>query len=105
MKAKKARKRLTVVDELLAEVIEGYTADGKGVHQLLDSARKAVGNAMTSLQKPVAKKTPVSAATPGQRTLPPGRKKRLPAAGKKRSVIAKSKDLEAMSARTLHQTA
>jgi len=104
MKAKKARKRLVEVDELLAEVIEGYTVDGNGVHDLLDSARKAVGNAITGLEKPAAKKIAVSATTSAQRRQPAERRKRLPLEAKKRA-IAKSTDLEAVSGRPLHQTA
>jgi hypothetical protein len=103
MKAKKARKRLVEVDGLLADVIEKYRVDGNGVHELLDSARKSVASAMTSLDQPAVKTSPKAAATPGQRRSP--NRKRLSAAAKKRWADAGSKGVSSLSSRTLHQTA
>jgi len=105
MKAKKARKRLVEVDGLLADVIEKYRVDGNGVHELLDSARKSVATAMTSLDKPAVKNTPKTDATPGQRRLSTANRKRLSATAKKRWADAGNKGVSTVSNRTLHQTA
>lgn len=105
MKVKKARRRLQEADGLLAKVIEGYTTAGTAVRELLDSAKQAVANAMTGLQKPPAKKPPAAAATPGQRRLSPAGRKRLSLAAKKRWAIAKSKGIHAVTGRPLHKTA
>ena len=104
MKTKKARKRLSEADELLAAVIDGYKADDTGVQDLLNTARKLVASAITSLEKPAVKKPPVAAAVPGQRRSSAGRK-RLSKAAKKRLPAAKSKGVEAITNRPLHQTA
>jgi|ERR1041385_1649082 hypothetical protein len=105
MKSKKARKRLRQVDGLLAAVIKRYRSATSGVHELLDTAKKAVDSAMISLQKPVTKKPPASAGTPGQRRLSAAGRKRLSAAAKKRWAIAKSKGIHAATGRPLHKTA
>jgi len=105
MKAKKARKRLVEADGLLAEVIEKYRVDGNGVHELLDSARKSVASAMTSLDKPAVKAAAKATARSGQRRLPGASRKRLSAAAKKRWDDAGSKSVSSLSSRTLHQTA
>src|SRR6266404_3627718 len=105
MNAKKAHKRLRRIDGLLAAVIDRYTTAATGVHELLDTAKKAVANAMTSLQKPAAKKPPAPAATPGQRRLSAAGRKRLSQAAKQRWAIAKSKGIHAVTGRPLHKTA
>ena len=105
MKVKKARRRLQEVDGLLTGVIEGYTTNGTGVRELLDTAKKAVADAIDSLEKPAAKKPPAAAATPGQRRLSAAGRKSLSKAAKKRWAIAKSKGMHAVTGRPLHQTA
>ena len=105
MKVKKARRRLQEVDGLLAEVIDGYTTDGAVVGPLLVTAKKAVADAITSLQKPAAKKPPAPADKPAQRRLSAAGRKSLSKAAKKRWAIAKSKGMHAVTGRPLHQTA
>jgi hypothetical protein len=106
MKAKKARKRLREVDGLLAAVMDGYSTDATGVHELLDTAKKAVASAMNSLEEPAAKKPPAPPGAPrGHRRLSAAGRKRLSLAAKKRWAIAKSKGIHAVTGRPLHQSA
>jgi hypothetical protein len=104
MKAKKARRRLEEVDGLLSKVMDGYK-DRAGVRTCLDTAKRAVADAITGMKKPVEKKQPDTAATPGQRRLSAAGRKSLSAAAKKRWAIAKSKGMHAVTGRPLHQTA
>ena len=75
MKARKARKRLRRVEELLTTVIEEYSEGG--VHDLLDTAKTAVTNALTSL--PRSNRKPPSRAAKARQEKPRAAKKRSPA--------------------------
>src|SRR5687768_13225045 len=105
MKVKKARKRLREVEELLTEIIDNYTAPGPGVGELLGTAKKAVTDAMTSLEREPLESPPASAEKPAKRQSTGRGKKRLSPAAKKRNAIAKEEGIQTISGRRLRQTA
>jgi hypothetical protein len=108
MKAKKAVKRLTRVETLLSNVIDGFTAGERAVKELLDNAKAAVIRAretVTVKAAPVVtKKPPVSARRAKSRISAEGRKK-LSLAAKKRWAVAKRKGVSAVTGRPLAKTA
>ena len=72
MKAKKARKRLRRVEDLLATVIKKYSPKKRDVHELLDTAKTAVAGVLTSLPRSAnGKKPPVRAAKARQQSKRP----------------------------------
>lgn len=73
MKAKKARKRLRRVEDLLTTVIEKYSTPKPTVQELLGTAKTAVSGAITNLQPPV-KKPPVRAPKARQQSKRPAAK-------------------------------
>lgn len=104
MKVKKARKRLREVEELLTEVIDNYTATEPKIGELLGAAKKAVTDAMTTLEREPLESPPASAKKPAERQSTGG-KKRLTPAAKKRRAIAKEEGIQTISGRRLRQTA
>ena len=83
MKARKARKRLRRVEDLLSTVIKKFDTSERSVHDLLGTAKSAVSGALTSLPRS-AKKPPVSEAKAS------AAKSRESAAGNKRPTAAKT---------------
>jgi hypothetical protein len=93
MKAKKAVKRLTRVEALLSNVIDGFAAGERAVKELLGNAKAAVVRARKTVNVKTAapaaeKKPPVKARSAKSRISPEGRKK-LSLAAKKRWAVAK----------------
>ena len=105
MKVKKARKRLREVEELLSDLIDNYTTPEPGVRELLDAAKTAVTDAMTSLERDPLESPPASAEKPARRQSTGSGKKRLSQAAKKRNAIAKDEGIHTVSGRRLRQTA
>jgi hypothetical protein len=69
MKAKKARKRLLRVEDLLATVIKKYSTKQRDVQELLDTAKTAVADVLTNLPRSAnGKKPPAQAAKARQET-------------------------------------
>jgi len=107
MKAKKAVKRLTRVEALLSNVIDGFTTGERAVKELLDNAKAAVIRARETVNvkaSPAEKKPPVKARSAKSRLTAEGRK-RLSLAAKKRWAIAKRKGVSAVTGRPLAKTA
>jgi len=108
MKAKKAVKRLTRVEALLSNVIDGFATGERAVKELLDNAKAAVIRARETVNvkaSPAAeKKPPVKVSSAKSRLTAEGRKK-LSLAAKKRWAIAKRKGVSAVTGRPLAKTA
>ena len=104
MKAKKARRRLQEVDGLLAKIIAGYEAQGTRMRELLDSAKAAVSEMITSLQKPARKKPPARAAMASRRG-PSGARRKGPSLAVRRRRASSKSSLHEASGRGLHKTA
>ena len=108
MKAKKAVKRLTRVEALLSNVIDGFAAGERAVKELLDNAKAAVIRARETVNvkasPAVEKKPPVRARKAKSRITAEGRKK-LSLAAKKRWAVAKRKGVSAVTGRPLAKTA
>jgi hypothetical protein len=108
MKAKKTLKRLTRVEELLANVIEKCGTAERTVRELLDSAKTSVVSAKQAVDRKVspkaAKKPQAKAETSKNRLSAEGRKK-LSQAAKKRWAEAKRKGVSAVTGRPLTKTA
>src|SRR5689334_11186314 len=103
MKAKKARRRLQEVDGLLAKIMVGYDAEGSRMRELLGSAKAAVSEMITNLEKPDRKKPPAR-ATASRRAPSGSGRKGLSLAARKRRTITKS-SLPEGNGRSLHKTA
>ena len=79
MKAKKAFKRLNKAEQLLSNVIDGFSETEDGLRELLDTAKAAVVRAKKALDSQLstrtARKPPVKARTAERgRLTPQGRK-------------------------------
>lgn len=108
MKAKKAVKRLTRVETLLSNVIDGFAAGERAVKELLDSAKTAVVRARKTLSlkaSPVVEKKPPVRARSGKSRLTAEGRKKLSLAAKKRWAEAKRKGVSAVTGRPLAKTA
>jgi hypothetical protein len=119
MKAKKAVKRLTKIEDVLAGIIDDYSSDKPVVRELLDAARGSIAQAKAKLTPPVpratAKKTTAKngaahkatgdKAAAGKTGLSAAGRKKLSAAAKKRWAVAKRKGVHAVTGRPLQQTA
>jgi hypothetical protein len=90
MKAKKALKRLTKVETLLAGVIDQYPGSTGNVRELLDNAKASVGRAKKTVNvkasPKTAKKPPVKAASSKNAATAQARKKVSPSAKKQAAV-------------------
>ena len=104
MKAKKARKRLRRVEGLLTTVIDNYNAAKDGIRDLLGTAKTAVADAVTTLERQAEKKPPARAGKP-RRGLTASGRKRLSQAAKKRWAAAKQNGLDGPTGRPLRKTA
>jgi hypothetical protein len=108
MKAKKALKRLTRVEGLLATVIDEYAMDENGMRELLDSARTSIvraKDAVNTKPSPDVKKKQPAKAEKSKRGLTAEGRKRLSLAAKKRWAAAKRKGVSAVTGRPLSKTA
>ena len=105
MKSKKARKRLRRVEGLLTAVIDNFNVANDGIRDLLGTAKAAVADAVTTLERQVERKPPTRATKPGQRGLTAAGRRRLSQAAKKRWAVAKQKGRQDLSNRPLRKTA
>ena len=81
MKAKRALKRLSRVERLLADVLDGFAGIGVHVRDLVGSAKASVVSAKQAMQQKAT--APAGAKKPVQTTRPKKRKKKsAPAAGR-----------------------
>jgi hypothetical protein len=92
MKAKKALKRLTKVEQLLSTVIERYPAGDHVVHGFLDSASASVASARQKLDTAASAKKPLAKSAKSR-------------AAKNRNGAARRKPNGAESGRQLSKTA
>jgi small-conductance mechanosensitive channel len=107
MKAKKALKRLTKAESLLANVLDQYPAARNGLRELLDSARTSLSEARAAMDQEVAppmKKAPAKAKESGAGRLTEAGRKRISLAAKKRWAAARRKKTTA-PAKPLSKTA
>jgi hypothetical protein len=98
MKAKKALKRLTRVEELLAEVLEGLAAIEQHARELLDSAKASVVRAKKAMKQKAASADARKRAVERKRPIRTGpvRKRR-----KKPAPSVKNRGVRAKAARTI----
>jgi hypothetical protein len=107
MKAKKALKRLTKAESLLAAVLDQYPAANDGLRELLDSARGSLTQARAAIDQeiaPTVKKAPEKAKESDSSRLSDAGRKRISLAAKKRWAAARSKKTTA-PAKSLSKTA
>ena len=108
MKAKKALKRLSRVEDLLSDVIEQYATPQTDLRELLDSARTSVVSAKSAVNlqaSPEAAKKPPAKAQKPKRNLTAEGRKRISLAAKKRWAAAKRNGVSAVTGRPLGKTA
>ncbi|HLN01488.1 MAG TPA: hypothetical protein VK335_19525 [Bryobacteraceae bacterium] len=109
MKAKKAIKRLSKVESILANVIDQFSASDNGLRELLDSAKTSIVRAKKSVglqESSKAAKKPPSRADKSQRArLSAEGRKNISIAAKKRWALAKRKGMNAVTGRKLKKTA
>lgn len=108
MKAKKALKRLSKAETLLAGVLDQYQAGKNGLRELLDSAKNSLSQARAAIDleiAPPAKKAPVRAREPKGNRLSTAGRKRISLAAKKRWAAARRKGVNAVTGKRLTETA
>jgi hypothetical protein len=109
MKAKKAFKRLNKAEELLSDVIDGFSVTKDGLGELLDTAKAAVVRAKKALDSQLstrtARKPPVKAQTAQRGRLTPEGRKRISEAAKRRWALTRRKSMAAAGGRRLSKTA
>jgi len=97
MKAKKALKRLSRVEELLAEVLEGLAAIEKHARELLNSAKASVVRAKNAMKQKAAPADARKRAVERRRPIRSGPAMKR---GKKPAPSAKKRGVRAKAART-----
>ncbi len=109
MKAKKAIKRLTKVESILANVIDQFSANGDGLRELLDSAKTSVVRAKKTVglqeSAKAAKKPPAKADKSQRARLSAEGRRNISIAAKKRWAAAKRHGVNAVTGRKLKKTA
>src|SRR5215831_16079076 len=104
MKAKKALKRLTRVEELLSTVIDQYAAGEPRMREMLNDAKESVFRAketVSQVSQSSARKPPVKADQPKRGGLTAAGRKRISLAAKRRWAIAKRKGVHAVTGQPL----
>jgi hypothetical protein len=94
MKSKKAIKRLTRVEKLLAEVQSHYSAMEKPLGKLLSSAKASIEGIRDSIAKSIQAKAALPKPAKSKAKKPKKSKKARHADGKKKSMPAKAKSDE-----------
>ena len=98
MKAKKALKRLTSVERLLADVLDGFAGIERHVRDLLGSAKASVVSAKTTMQQKVT--PPAKAKKRSAKSQKPIQKGRTVKRGKKSAPAARHREAPAKAAKT-----
>jgi hypothetical protein len=108
MKVKKAIKRLTKVESILANVIDQFSASD-GLRELLDSAKASIVRAKKTVNRKAsartARKPPATAQKAQRARLSAEGRRRISVAAKKRWTLAKRKGMNAVTGRPLSKTA
>ena len=109
MKAKKAIKRLSKVESILANVINEFSDNKNGLRELLDSAKTSIVRAKKTVglqESSKADKKPPAKADKSQRSrLSAEGRKNISLAAKKRWALAKRQGMNAVTGRKLKKTA
>ena len=108
MKARKALKRLTKVESLLSDIIDGVANQSNGLGEVLASAKESVLRAKKELTDGAdsdTRKPPAKATAPTSNRLTPEGRKKISLAAKKRWATAKRKGVNPITGNRIKKTA
>jgi hypothetical protein len=108
MKARKALKRLTKVESLLSNIIDGVADPSNGLGDLLASAKESVQRAkkdMSHASDTGSRKPPMRAGAPNASRLTSEGRKKISLAAKKRWASARRKGVNPITGERLKKSA